>query len=302
MRKVFLNSFDGTKLCCFLWDDVENAKGVVQISHGMSEHARRYDRFARFLNERGYIVFGDDHRGHGLTASDFDRGNHKGNMFWDTVKDLVFIHNHLKETYNLPLLFVGHSYGSFLGQSFLTQNTETLGVALAGTAYMPRWLVRAGIIFTFPLYLFARKWRPKFVNKSPDALTRRRFKESGASIWISRDPDIRQNFIDDSLSGVDMSVNFDFCLMRGIYNTWKKKSSANLKKDIPIGLFCGSMDIIGCYGKWVPKLRDNYKKLGVKKVEMHIYPDDRHEVLNELDYETVQEDMVNFLDSCLIKA
>lgn len=302
MQNVYLNSFDGTKLSCYLWDDVENAKGVVQISHGMSEHALRYDRFAKFLNEKGYIVFGDDHRGHGMTESDSDRGNHKGNMFSDTVKDLVFIHNYLKEKYSLPLLFLGHSYGSFLGQSFLVQGTEVLGVALAGTAYMPRWLVRSGIIFTFPLYLLAKNWRPKFVNKSPDTMTRRRFKEKGASIWISRDLEIRQKFIDDPLSGVDMSVNFDFCLMRGIYNTWKKKSAANIKKDVPIGIFCGSMDIIGGYGSWVPKLSENYKKLGVKKVETHIYPNDRHEVLNELDYLTVQDDVVNFFDNCLVKA
>ncbi len=110
---IFINSFDDTKLSCYLWDNVKNPKGVVQISHGMGEHLLRYDRFAKFLNENGYIVFGDDHRGHGLTESDKDRGHHLGDIFSDTVKDLVFINNYLQQKYQLPVLFFGHSYGSF---------------------------------------------------------------------------------------------------------------------------------------------------------------------------------------------
>lgn len=299
MQNVFLESFDSTRLCCYLWDDVKDPKGVVQLSHGMSEYLLRYDRFAKFLNANGYIAFGDDHRGHGLTASDDTRGNHKGNMFADTVKDLVFIHNYLKEKYKLPILFFGHSYGSFLGQAFLLQNTSAKGVALAGTSYLPRPLLLFTMILTLPLYLFARNWKPKFLNKSPDVLTSRRYKEKGASIWITKDKEIRKNFVEDPLSGVDMSINFDFNLLRGVYNTWKKKNSSKINKDVPIGIFCGDADLIGFFGALVPLLRDKYKKLGVSKVEMNLYPDDRHEVLNELDYEKVQEDILKFFNSCI---
>lgn len=299
MKKIYINSFDNTKLCCYLWDDVTNPKGVVQISHGMTEHVFRYDRFAKFLNENGYIAFGDDHRGHGLTESDKDRGWHKGNMFADTCKDLVFISDYLKEKYNLPLLFFGHSYGSFLGQSFLQQNTKVSAVALVGTAYMPRLLVMAGIVFTFPFWLLFRKWRPAFVNKAPDVLTRRRYKEDGANIWITRDKEIRQNVIDDPLSSVNMSINFHHYMSRGIYNTWKKKNTTNIKKDVPIGIFCGSADLIGGFGDFATKLKDKYKKLGIQKVELQLYKDSRHEVINDLEYEKVIADVICFFNDCI---
>lgn len=69
MKTEKFTSFDGTVIQCYLWNDVKNPKGVVQISHGMAEHARRYDHFATFLNSRGYIVFADDHRAHGMTST-----------------------------------------------------------------------------------------------------------------------------------------------------------------------------------------------------------------------------------------
>ncbi len=69
MRPEKFESFDKTILQCYLWNDVKNPKGVVQISHGMAEHARRYDAFAQFLNANGYIVYADDHRAHGMTST-----------------------------------------------------------------------------------------------------------------------------------------------------------------------------------------------------------------------------------------
>ncbi|HOO22529.1 MAG TPA: alpha/beta fold hydrolase [Clostridia bacterium] len=299
MQRINLESFDSTRLSCCLWDEVKNPKAVVQISHGMSEHIGRYDRFARHLNAHGFIVFGDDHRGHGLTENDKERGNHKGDMFADTVKDLVFINNYLKNKYKLPVLFFGHSYGSFLGQAFLEQDTGVAGVALAGTAYMPRIMMAAGIALLFPIWLILKNVKPKFINKMPDVLTRKRFNETGDAIWITKDEEIRKEFRKDPLSNVSMSINFLFCMLKGIFNTWKRKNVVKLKKNIPIGIFCGDSDIVGMYGKQVTVLRDKYKKLGVKYVEAHLYESDRHEVINETDYEKVFADLTCFFDSCL---
>jgi len=85
MKNEKFKSFDGTTLQCYLWDDVRNPKAVVQISHGMAEHARRYDDFASFLNANGYIVFADDHRAHGMTSAKASakgvQGYHKGNIY-----------------------------------------------------------------------------------------------------------------------------------------------------------------------------------------------------------------------------
>lgn len=128
-----------------LFDKVENPKGVVMVVHGMGEHMGRYIHFAEYLNSRGYIVFGDDHRGHGFSETDVDRGHHDGDMFSDTVKDEVFFLKYLEDRYKLPVLFFGHSYGSFLGQSFLEQGTDVSGVALSGSGTMPDFVTGLGM-------------------------------------------------------------------------------------------------------------------------------------------------------------
>ena len=103
MENFKLKSFDGTELYCYLFDKVENPKGVVMVVHGMGEHMGRYIHFAEYLNSRGYIVFGDDHRGHGFSETDADRGHHDGDMFSDTVKDEVFFLKYLEDRYKLRL-------------------------------------------------------------------------------------------------------------------------------------------------------------------------------------------------------
>ena len=143
MKTIELKSFDETILHCTLWDEATNPKAVVQLCHGMGEYAMKYDRFARYLNSQGYIVFADDHRGHGYTEDEKNRGHHDGFMFGDTLKDLLFIHKYLKEQYNLPQIFIGHSYGSFLGQAFYQQSTDVKAVILLGSA-KSQLLVRDG--------------------------------------------------------------------------------------------------------------------------------------------------------------
>lgn len=129
MQQLDIRSFDSTPIHCYLWDDVENPKGVVQISHGMCEYAGRYHETAQMFNEHGYIVFADDHRAHGNTETDENRGRHPGDIEKKTVKDLVFFYNWLKDRYHLPQVLMGHSYGSFLAQDFLQQGTDVKAVA-----------------------------------------------------------------------------------------------------------------------------------------------------------------------------
>ncbi|MBD5092610.1 MAG: alpha/beta hydrolase, partial [Clostridiales bacterium] len=118
MKNVKFESFDGTVLQCYVWEDVRNPKAVVQIAHGMAEHARRYDDFASFLNANGYIVFADDHRAHGMTSTKQStkgvKGYHKGEIYMDTVKDEVAITSFLIKKYELPVIYFGHSYGSMV--------------------------------------------------------------------------------------------------------------------------------------------------------------------------------------------
>ncbi len=298
MKEVRLKMKDQVEIVGSLWEKVASPVGIVQISHGMSEYGLRYAEFARYLNAKGYIVFADDHRAHGRTESDKNRGRHKGNIFQKSLSDLVEIFNYLKKTYKLPIFFLGHSYGSFLGQGFLSSNTTVKAVALLGTAYFNPSLALAGAIALRPIELLFRNYRPSIVNKLSDLLFNGRYKgDKGKSQWLTRDKQKRQEFIDDPMCGINMSINFDYYLMRNLYSVNKKANLDKLNKDTPIGIFCGTDDPIGGYGKKAKNLYDLYKNSGVKRVEIKLYDGGRHEVLNEINRQEVYEDVLAFFNS-----
>lgn len=235
MQQLDIKSFDSTPIHCYLWDDVESPKGVVQISHGMCEYAGRYHEVAQMFNEHGYIVFADDHRAHGNTETDENRGRHPGDIERKTVKDLVFFYNWLKERYHLPQVLMGHSYGSFLAQDFLQQGTDVKAVALCGTADMNG--AQAALALLWPLELFAKDWRPKFVNPVSDMIFDARYKgEKGPSQWVTSDVERRQVFIDDPMAGIDISVNFDWNMIKAFGRIYKKENIAKISPNVRIGI------------------------------------------------------------------
>lgn len=302
MENFKLKSFDGTELYCYLFDKVENPKGVVMVVHGMGEHMGRYIHFAEYLNSRGYIVFGDDHRGHGFSETDADRGHHDGDMFSDTVKDEVFFLKYLEDRYKLPVLFFGHSYGSFLGQSFLEQGTDVSGVALSGSGTMPDFVTGLGMGAAKFIMMFSKKTRMKildFFGNLRDKMKYRGPEDKGDKLWLTRDPAMRQVSRDDPYTSVPMSVSFCYYMLKGLRTAEKPENFKKVNVDTPIGLFSGSMDPIGGYGKSIVDLKNRYEKLGVKHLEFHLYKDARHEVLNELNRDEVMNDVANFFDKCV---
>ncbi|NCA67921.1 MAG: alpha/beta hydrolase [Clostridia bacterium] len=299
MQEYKIESFDGTPIHCYVWDEVENPKAIVQIVHGMAEHAGRYAAFAEFLNKQGYIVFGDDHRAHGKTELFESVGHHEGDIYEDTLNDIIYLNNYFKTKYKLPTMVIGHSYGSFLSQGFLQRGIDVKGVILCGSAYMGAVGI-AGAMLVAPLHFFAAGWRPKFVNKMSDVIFNRAYKgEKGASLWITRDAAEREKFIADPLSGIDMSINFDYSMIKAFSRIYKKANLAKLNPDTPIGIFSGTMDPIG--GKNASKavqLQELYKNCGVKACELHLYDGARHELLNETNREEVFADMLVFINKC----
>ena len=105
MKEIKFAGYKNYPINLYIWDEVDNPKCVVQLVHGMVEHLGRYDEFARFLNSKGYIVLGDDHRAHGKTSGKADLGKApEGDCYWDTVEDLKLISDYAKEHYGLPLV------------------------------------------------------------------------------------------------------------------------------------------------------------------------------------------------------
>ncbi len=297
MREFKLKSFDDTEIFVTLWDDVNAPKGVIQILHGMSEYAGRYDAFARYLNSRGYIVFADDHRAHGRTESDKNLGRHKGNIFKKTLQDALYFREWLKSQYDLPIFLMGHSYGSFLAQAFAQSGTDVKAIALIGSGYM-KGLFTLGKIAVAPIWLVARNWRPKVVNFVGDNAMKYKG-DDGKAQWLNSVKSKREALLSDKYGHIDMSVNFDFYMMKETSRLYGKRAQAKLAPTTAMGLFSGDADPVGNNGKGVKKLEAMYRANGIS-TELHLYPDARHEVFYDWCEQKMQKDVADFFDKFII--
>ncbi len=283
MQQFKLKSFDDTEIFVTLWDDVSAPCGVIQLLHGMSEYAGRYEEFARYLNSRGYIVFADDHRAHGRTETDENRGRHSGDIFYLTLQDELFFRDWLKQKYALPVFLAGHSYGSFLAQAIAQEGTDVKAIALLGSGHM-HGLFTFGKIAIAPIALVAHNWRPN-LNKHVN--------------WINSVPERRAQLQADPCAHSPMSLAFSFSMMRHTSKLYSKKALGKLNPATSIALFSGEDDAVGRKGKGVKKLYKMYKANGVN-CELHLYKGARHDISFEHCGKQVQEDVANFFDKFVI--
>jgi alpha-beta hydrolase superfamily lysophospholipase len=127
---------DNLTLTTYAWEEVREPKAVVQVSHGLAEHAARYDRLATALNDAGYLVYAHDHRGHGATGEAAASLGSFGAAGWDAlVADVAVVARSVAGQHpDLPLFLVGHSMGSFALQQVIVDHSDLwAGVVLSGT-------------------------------------------------------------------------------------------------------------------------------------------------------------------------
>lgn len=297
MKNEKFHSFDDTVIQCYLWDAVRNPKGVVQISHGMAEHARRYDDFANYLNQNGYIVYADDHRAHGATStkqsSNGVKGYHKGNIYLDTMKDECAITHMLKERYGLPVIYLGHSYGSMIGQRYLEECKEHDGVILSGSAMMKGAILSGGCAVSNLQYaLHGGEKTANLLDKMSFGSYNKPFKGETEFAWLSRDKETVRKYIFDEQCGYVMSIAFFKFFLNGLKESYKKENLAKIDINKPIAIFSGDKDPVGGNGKLVTKLYEQYKNLGVKNLSVKLYENARHEILNETNRAEVYSDFL----------
>lgn len=298
MKKEIFNSYDGTELACFLWDDVKNPKGVIQILHGMTSHMKRYKELGEALNAYGYIAYGDDHRPHGDTAGLNNLGKAGKNNFNETVQDEIAITKMLKARFNLPVQIFGHSYGSFLSQSYITKEPELLdGLILSGSAHMGGARLEFGRILTAVQRLRYKMDEPNYMlfNMTFNANNKPFLSDNLSNAWLNRDREKVALYNNDPYCNFIMTHGFYYSMMRGLHSAYTKQAMAKIPKDLPIFIISGSKDPLGGMGKKVEKLYNAYSALKLN-VKMKLYQDARHELTSDLDKDTVIREMVEFFD------
>lgn len=277
ITKTYLDA-QGVEITYYIWP-VVNPKAIVQIAHGLGDHARRYDWVANEFNKAGYSVYADDHRGHGVTGrKQVDSGQTKilGNLgpggiqaAFEQVHQFTQIIR--KEHPDKKLILFGHSYGSFISQKLINRYSDEYdAVVLSGSSLLLPGYLKAGG--------FNKKW-----DKEPGA--------TGYE-WLSSDRAVGEKFAKDPLTflasaakvlGVPNGIQLFFTPKKGI------------RTDLPLLIVAGSDDPIGGT-RGNEALANTYRnKCGLDNVTAIIYHDGRHEMFNEVNKDEFMRDVLNFI-------
>lgn len=289
---------DGHDLFYRVWD-VPDAKATLHINHGMAEHSLRYSRFASYLNTLGIAVYAQDHRGHGYTKEEDEKGWFAERDGWKVVTadaweiDKVVTHDHP----DVPHILFGHSMGSFISRVVLSEHSQAFAAAVfCGSGASQGIVGKAGKII-------AGRNARKYGSRMPDQLFEkiafgsyiRHFPGEGLFGWLSRDKEEVRKYDEDPLCGFTCSSGFYIDLLTLIEEANSRKRIAGIRKDIPIMFISGAEDPVGGYGKGVEKAASLYRKAGIENVRLVLFPDDRHEILNELDRDVVEKTIGAFV-------
>ncbi|MDR0706869.1 MAG: lysophospholipase [Treponema sp.] len=300
---------NSAKLLVRRWSPHGKVRAVLNIAHGMAEHGGRYKRLAERLVGEGIEVWVADMRGHGKTAdisvNDPGNGGLLGhcadeNAVALVTSDIDAVNNAIiKEHSNTPLFLLGHSWGSFLVQNYIEtyNNTPLAGCILSGARGPDGLLIAASKPVMSLIAAFrGGRARSKLAHALAIGPYNRPFKPNRTTAdWLSRDEREVDAYVADELCGNMSSAGFFRDLAILLNKIHKKDALSNIKRDLPIYIFCGSADPVGDMGKSPMALAAAYRNLGIQDLEFALYPDARHETLNETNREEVIGNLASWL-------
>lgn len=276
------------------YPEVIPVKATLQIVHGMQEHSGRYAEIAEYFANRGFAVLTYDHLGHGKSVNDkkdigfFQLDNPDDKLITDAEKIGKFLMNQHPD---VPHFILGHSMGSFITRCLL----QRIGDQFAGAIITGTGGPLTGINLVKTYFSLANKIAPRqktFFNSLFNIVNNSRFKKDknfSDTSWLSLNPANRDAFSQDELCGIPFSNNAFYAL----FSIYKKATARNwahtIPKSLPFLFVSGQNDPIGDFGKGVTQTVENLKLDGFNDVDVKIYPEMRHEILNE----EIREDVLN---------
>ncbi|MGN1164710.1 MAG: alpha/beta fold hydrolase, partial [Candidatus Ornithospirochaeta sp.] len=280
----------------------DNAKATLHLNHGMAEHSLRYDKFASFMVDKGFVVYIQDHRGHGRTKTkDEDKGWFAEKDGWNTIcEDSWELDEKIASEYpDLPHFIMGHSMGSFLTRTNLERHSGAYRAAIIMGSGAGQGIVgKIGrSIARSRAKKYGTKHKDEFLNNLIFGSYLKKFdwKTEGPFCWLSTLPEERKKYEEDPDCGFICSSSFYADLIEGLTVANDKNLIADIRKDLPILFQSGDMDPVGGYGKGIMKASSLYKDAGIKDVRVKLYKNGRHEILNDTMFDSVASDAASFL-------
>jgi len=298
---------DGIELFVYQWLLPGPARAIVQIVHGLAEHAARYARLARALNAAGFAVYANDHRGHGRTAkSAEDLGFFAEQDGWRRcVDDLWLVNRHIAAAHpGVPIVMLGHSMGSTLAEQFMGDHGDALaGVALSGANGKPTAKAAIGRQITRAerLRLGARGRSKLAQSLSFEAFNKKFAPNRTAFDWLSRDAAEVDKYIADPLCGFAATAQLWVDLLDGWAAVSRPEHRSRVPQRLPILVLAGGSDPVSGNARRLGPWIEEYRAAGFKSVELRIYPGARHEVLNETNRDEVTADLLRWLEGIAVQ-
>lgn len=274
-------------------------KASILILHGMAEHQKRYSSYAQYLIEQGFDVYLYDHRGHGTDKKINELGffsYQKGYQL--VIDDAITISQYIEQNNRSNKFFLfGHSMGSLIARNVIHTYDKYNGIILCGTAYPSKLLLLGGLFMTS---LVKKIKGPKYISPYLKNLLfgsskYTKLSDRTAFDWLTRSLPVVGAYIHDPYCGFICTSSFYNDLLKMTYHASNKKQIRMTKLDLPIFIISGESDPVGGYSKDIKRLLSTYKKLGFTNIAYKLYPDCRHELLNELNNEEVYLDINHWL-------
>jgi alpha-beta hydrolase superfamily lysophospholipase len=275
-------SADGTKITAYKWDPEDPPRAVIQITHGMGEHARRYDHVAEALNDAGFVVYAQDHRGHGASGDPDAYGNLGPDGWRALVDDIGLLTAHIREDQPaLPLILVGHSMGSFAVQQYLLDHSaDADAVVLTGTAAIDLLEPALDLDQPLDLAMFNAAFQPSRTDYD----------------WLSRDEAIVDAYIADPACGFGIDTDSAKGMFAGARRLADPAQLAAMRPSLPVYIAAGEADPVNGGLTLLTPLTDRYEAAGLTDITVRIYPEARHEILNETNRDEVIAELNRWID------
>ncbi|MBR5125548.1 MAG: lysophospholipase [Oscillospiraceae bacterium] len=302
MRQDFwFDSCGAGKIHCCKWTPEGEPKAVLQIVHGIAEFVERYDTFANYLTNLGFVVVAEDHMGHGQSINgDGIQGYFHGGWFNAVADTYQLLQDTQREYPYLPYILFGHSMGSFMTRTILCKYPDSgiAGAVICGTGWQPTFALPALLKVVGGICKKTGETNP---NEKLQGLVFGSYNKKVEHPrtpfdWLTRDKEIVDAYIAHPLCGFTASCGLLRDMMSGIYYNQQPEHLAMMKKDLPVFFIAGGDDPVGPYGKGVETCAAAFRKAGMTDVSVRIYPLCRHEILNEINKEEIFEDVAQWIE------
>ena len=276
------------------------AKLVLQISHGMIDYIGRYEALADYLCERGIVVAGADHLGHGETVNGPEEYGYfaKKDGYKFVVDDLYAVNCVLHERYaGLPVVLFGHSMGSFMARLYAVKYPDSIsGIVIHGTGGKNPLLIAGKVLVKLLQFFYGEHHRSKLLGIMAFGSYNSKFsKEEGLNAWLTRDVSRVGDRMENPKTSFDFSVSAYYDLFSALGECNAKRWYTAYPKNLPTLIMSGTMDPVGNYGEGVRQVFGGLVASGVENLDIKMYEDARHELFNEINREECFEDLYEWL-------